>query len=123
MGLLMTFLVAVLAFAAGIAVGATAAWYLLRGSAARTAAPAPAPVEPPAAAVAAAERLDEAVPTGEQAAENEDLRPVLEATRGVVSALEERYQGARAEGDEDGAARSSTARAASRKPRAPRRRT
>jgi hypothetical protein len=40
-----------------------------------------------------------------------DLKPVLDATRGVVTELEQRYQGARAAGDSE-----------PRKPRRPRRR-
>ena len=80
----MAALVGVIAFVAGLAVGAAlAAWWLRRkqpatGPATATAAPRAAP---PATALA----------DGDQ-----DLKPVLEATRGVVSELEQRYQGARA---------------------------
>jgi hypothetical protein len=94
------FVAAMLGAVVGGLVGAFATRRWLRG---RQAAPKPVaaahPAEPEAPAVSA------------EPASEEDLKPVLEATRGVVSELEQRYQGARAAGDGE-----------ARKPRQPRRR-
>ena len=89
----MTFLVAVLAFLVGAGLGASAAvWWLNRRPVAEPsldASPtAAAPVEASAADAAPAAPGGEADP---------DLKPILDATRGVLSDLEERYRGARAE--------------------------
>jgi hypothetical protein len=73
----MTLLVALLAFVAGAALGAALAYWLLNRR----------PLAQPS--------LD-ATPIPQSDADP-DLKPVLDATRGVLSELEERYRGARAE--------------------------
>jgi hypothetical protein len=100
----MVALVAVLAFAAGILVGAFAAARWLR--------PAPLietalPVATAAGELVAAPAQPALTAPAEAAAEappdepDSDLKPVFEATRGVVSELEQRYQGSRAPGSEE----------------------
>ncbi len=77
----MTAVVAILAFVVGAALGAAlAVWWLNRRSVAQPSLEA-APVRPAATA-------------GE---DDTELKPILDATRGVLSDLEERYRGARAE--------------------------
>ena len=81
----MAVLVAVLAFLVGIALGAgLAVWWLNRR----------------AVAVPSLDSMPAAQPAGEPAAASahdgdQELKPILEATRGVVSDLEERYRGRR----------------------------
>lgn len=97
----MVALVALIAFAAGLLVGAFAAATWLRRQpvaavpsvpaaveAAPVAAPQPPAPQPPAphGVIAPVEQDGDA-----------DLEPVLDATRGVLTELEQRYQGARAE--------------------------
>lgn len=81
-----------------------------------SAASSPAPAAPvsPVAPVAASEPDPEPAPPPPVAEPDPDadLKPVLEATRGVVSELEQRYQGTRAAGDGE-----------AKKPRQPRRRS
>lgn len=87
----MTVLVAVIAFLVGIALGVgLAAWWLNRRAVAAPSLdsmPAAQPVGEPAAAPA-----DDGDP---------ELKPILEATRGVVSDLEERYRGRRSSKSDD----------------------
>ena len=95
-------LAAVIGVLIGAAVGAAAtAWWLGRSQTALGEAPAPDPA-PPVAMPAAKPEAPVAPPEAEP---DDDLKPVFDATRGVVSALEQRYQGARAEGAPEGGAK------------------
>lgn len=86
----MTAVVAIVAFLVGAALGAAlAAWWLGRSRVAEPAldgAPAARPAGEPVAAAADPDA---------------DLKPILDATRGVLSDLEERYRGRRS-GKSDG---------------------
>ena len=80
----MAVLVSLLAFLAGIALGAAlAVWWLSRR-----------PVAAPSLDAVPATR-----PAGEPAAaagdDDQELKPILDATRGVLTDLEERYRGRR----------------------------
>lgn len=94
----MVALVALIAFAAGLLVGAFAAAAWLRRQP-----PAAVPVAVPAAVeatpVALPQPAPEAVIAPAEQDGDADLKPVLDATRGVLTELEQRYQGARAEPD------------------------
>lgn len=86
----MTAVVAIVAFLVGAGLGAAvAAWWLARSRVA----------EPSLDAAPAAQPAGEPVAAGDDA--DADLKPILEATRGVLTDLEERYRGRRS-GKSDG---------------------